>query len=228
MTPAPLANISACVFDAYGTLFDFNAAAERCGDALGDKAAPLSALWRAKQLEYTWLRSLMGRHADFWQVTGEALDFSLAVQRIEDNALRTRLLDCYRTLDAYPDAKDTLARLRVAGLATTILSNGTPAMLESAVESAGLGSLLDAVLSVEDVGIYKPHPSVYRLAVDRLGVPAERICFLSSNGWDARGAAAYGFRVVWVNRFGQQPDRLPEDPVAVVASLDALPALLGC
>jgi 2-haloacid dehalogenase len=228
VTPSPLSDIGACVFDAYGTLFDFNAAAERCRDALGDKAAPLSATWRAKQLEYTWLRSLMGRHADFWQVTGEALDYSLAAQGIEDDALRTRLLDCYRTLDAYPDARDSLARLRSAGLKTAILSNGAPAMLDSAVASADLGGVLDAVLSVEDVGIYKPHPSVYRLAVDRLGVPAGRICFMSSNGWDARGAAAYGFRVVWVNRFGQLPNRLPEDPVAVVASLDALPGLLGC
>ncbi|MBT5415061.1 MAG: haloacid dehalogenase type II [Rhodospirillaceae bacterium] len=226
MSPSPFSAIGACVFDAYGTLFDFNAATERCRDALGDKAAPLSATWRAKQLEYTWLRSLMGRHADFWRVTGDALDVSLAVHGIGDAALRDRLLDCYRSLDAYPDAKDTLARLRAAGLATAILSNGSPAMLDSAVDSAGLGDVLDAVLSVEEVGIFKPHPSVYQLAVDRLGIPAERICFMSSNGWDARGAAAFGFRVVWVNRFGQPPDRLPDEPHAVVDTLDALPGLL--
>lgn len=227
MSPPPFSDIGACVFDAYGTLFDFNAAAERCRDTLGDKAPQLSSTWRTKQLEYTWLRSLMGRHVDFWQVTSDALDFSLAAQGLEDEALRARLLECYGTLDAYPDAKATLARLRAAELTTAILSNGSPGMLDSAVESAGLADVLDAVLSVEEVGVFKPHPSVYQLAVDRLGMPAHRICFMSSNGWDARGAAAFGFRVVWVNRFGQQADRLPGDPDAVVTSLDALPTLLG-
>ncbi|GIK96722.1 MAG: haloacid dehalogenase [Alphaproteobacteria bacterium] len=227
MTTAILAPIDACVFDAYGTLFDVHSAAARCRDALGDRADRLSALWRQKQLEYTWLRSLMGRHADFAQVTAEALDYALAAVGIADPDLRRRLLDMYRRLDAFGEVPEVLGRLRRAGLPTAILSNGSPAMLDSAVGSARLGDLLDTVLSVESVGIYKPHPSVYRLAVDRLGVPAGRICFLSSNGWDAAGAAQFGFRVVWVNRYGQPPERLPAGPEALLEDLSGLPALLG-
>ena len=169
----------------------------------------------------------MGRHVDFWQVTSDALDYAMATLGIEDEGLRERLLDCYRTLDAYPEVKAMLEALRGPGMKTAILSNGAPEMLASAVESAGLGDLLDAVLSVEDVGIYKPHASVYRLAVDRLGVDAERICFMSSNAWDANGAAAFGFRVVWVNRFGQTAERLPGEPAAEIETLEALPALFG-
>lgn len=227
MTTAILAPIDACVFDAYGTLFDVHSAAARCRDALGDRADRLSALWRRKQLEYTWLRSLMGRHADFAQVTAEALDYALAAVGSADPDLRRRLLDMYRRLDAFGEVPEVLGRLRRAGLPTAILSNGSPAMLDSAVGSARLGDLLDMVLSVESVGIYKPHPSVYRLAVDRLGVPAGRICFLSSNGWDAAGAAQFGFRVVWVNRYGQPPERLPAGPEALLEDLSGLPALLG-
>lgn len=227
MTTAILAPIDACVFDAYGTLFDVHSAAARCRDALGDRADRLSALWRQKQLEYTWLRSLMGRHADFAQVTAEALDYALAAVGSADPDLRRRLLDMYRRLDAFAEVPGVLGRLRRAGLPTAILSNGSPAMLDSAVGSARLGDLLDLVLSVESVGIYKPHPSVYRLAVDRLGVPAGRICFLSSNGWDAAGAAQFGFRVVWVNRYGQPPERLPAGPEALLEDLSGLPALLG-
>jgi 2-haloacid dehalogenase len=227
MTRGDFDGIGACVFDAYGTLFDFNAATARCRDALGDQAEPLSALWRTKQLQYTWLRSLMGAHIYFWQVTSDALDYAMETIGLEDAALRQRLLDCYKTLDAYPEVGGMLEALRGAGMKTAILSNGSPEMLASAVESAGLGDLLDAVLSVEDVGIYKPHPSVYRMAVDRLDLAAENICFMSSNAWDANGAAAFGFRVVWVNRFGQTAERLPGDPVAEIETLEALPSLLG-
>ena len=220
-------DIEACVFDAYGTLFDYNAAAARHGAALGDKAAPLAELWRLKQLQYTWLRSLMGRYAGFWQVTGDALDFSMGELGIEDAALRAGLMDAYRTLDAYPEVPETLATLRAHGLKCAILSNGEPGMLAAAVEAAGIGAHLDAVLSVEDVGIFKPHPSVYRLVVDRLGVAAERVSFQSSNAWDANGAAAFGFRVAWCNRFGQGQERIPEAPDAEIATLAELPALLG-
>ncbi len=219
--------IDACVFDAYGTLFDVHAAAARCRDDLGDAADAVSQTWRTKQLQYTWLRSLMGRHIDFWQLTGEALDYALDAHGIDDAALRQRLMDCYLVLDAYPEVKDVLGRLHGAGLQCAILSNGAPDMLDAAVRNAGLGEVLDAVLSIEDVGIYKPHPSVYRLAVDRLGVEAERIAFQSSNAWDANGAAAFGFRVAWVNRFGQRPERLPGPADAEIATLDELPALLG-
>lgn len=227
MTTPRLEGIRACVFDAYGTLFDFNSAAARCRDALGDKAAALSALWRDKQLQYTWLRALMGHHLEFSQVTGHALDYALEVLGIAGTAIRKRLLDSYLTLDCFAEVPDMLKRLKAEGLTTAILSNGSPKMLAAAVESAKLGGLLDAVLSVEEVGVYKPHPKVYQLAVDRLGVPARAISFQSSNAWDAHGAAAFGFRVVWCNRYGQPAERLPGRLDFEVGSLAELPALLG-
>jgi 2-haloacid dehalogenase len=226
VTQPILAPIDACVFDAYGTLLDVHSATAQCRDALGGKADMVSALWRQKQLEYTWLRSLMGAHADFAQVTGEALDFALGQAGIADSLLRARLLDVYQRLSAFPEVPAMLEAVRAAGFKTAILSNGSPAMLRSAVEHAGLATLFDHVLSIEAVGIYKPHPSVYALAVERLGVPAARICFLSSNGWDAAGAAQFGFRVVWINRYRQPRERLPAGPEAEIADLAALPALL--
>jgi 2-haloacid dehalogenase len=222
-----LAPIDACVFDAYGTLFDVNSAAAQCRDALGPDADAFSATWRRKQLEYTWLRSLMGVHADFWQVTAEALDYACARHGIGDATLRERLLDIYRRLDAYPEVPAMLAGARAAGLKTAILSNGAPAMLQSAVEAAGIGALLDHVLSIEDVGIYKPHPRVYELAVDVLGVTAKRICFLSANGWDAAGAAQFGFRAVWINRAGEPRERLPAGPELELRDLAGLPDIVG-
>ena len=227
MTNPAFADIGACVFDAYGTLFDVHSAVGRSGGALGDKAGPVSALWRQKQLEYTWLRSLMGAYVDFWQVTGEGLDFALAANGIEDAELRQRLMDLYLDLDAYPDVPGALDALRAGGKKTAILSNGAPAMLRAAVESADLGARLDAALSVDELGIFKPDPRVYQLAVDRLGVAAGRICFVSTNGWDAAGAAYFGFKVAWLNRFGQQPERLPGAPAAVIETLAELPDLLG-
>ncbi|SLN77104.1 haloacid dehalogenase type II [Oceanibacterium hippocampi] len=220
-------DIGACVFDAYGTLFDVNAAAREEAAALGDDWQRLAETWRSRQLQYTWLRSLAGRHADFWQVTGDALDFALAEIGKSDSALRERLMALYLRLDCYPDVPATLARIKAAGIRTAILSNGSPDMLASAVANAGIGDSLDAVLSVEEVGIFKPHPRVYQLAVDRLGVGAGRISFQSSNGWDAYNAKAFGMRVVWCNRFGQPAERIPESPDAEVTSLAALPAILG-
>lgn len=176
-----LPGIRACVFDAYGTLFDYASAAAGCRDVLGERLGPLTALWRDKQLRYTWLRALQGRHADFWQVTGDALDFALETLGLEDPQLRAPLMDLYRTLDAFPEVPEMLKRLKAAGLKTAILSNGSPDMLDAAVKRAGIESLLDAVLSVELVGICKPHPKVYQLAVDRLGIPAGAIAFQSSN-----------------------------------------------
>ena len=227
MPPAILADIGACVFDAYGTLFDVQSAARQVATRLGERWRPLAETWRAKQLQYTWLRSLAGRHADFWQVTGDALDFALASLGIEDPALRDELMTLYLTLDAYPEARSTLLRLRAQGLELAVLSNGSPRMLAAAVEHAGMAGLLDAVLSVEEVGVYKPHPSVYQLAVGALGLPAGRICFVSANGWDAFSAKAFGLRVLWCNRLGQPPERLPERPDAETTSLAALPGLLG-
>ena len=224
---AKIEDIGACVFDAYGTLFDVNAAAAQCRDALGGKADELSALWRTRQLEYTWLRSLMQEYVEFWQVTGDGLDYALAVLGIEDDALRQRLMDIYMRLDAYPEVKDVLTALKVGGFKTAILSNGSPKMLSSAVENAGINEVLDDTFSVDSIGIYKPHPSVYQMAVDGLGVTPKRICFMSSNAWDAAAAANFGFRVVWVNRFGQPQERIPGDPEHEIKTLEALPRLLG-
>jgi len=222
----PLSDIRACVFDAYGTLFDYASAAAGCRHVLGDRIGPLTALWRDKQLQYTWLRALQGRHADFWQVTGDALDFALGLG-LDDPPLRGRLMDLYRTLDTFPEVPEMLKRLKAAGLRTAILSNGSPDMLDAAVNKAGIGDLLDAVLSVELVGVYKPHPKVYQLAVDRLAVPAGAISFQSSNAWDAYAASAFGMRVVWCNRYGQRPERLPGKPDHEIASLAELPELVG-
>lgn len=229
-TPEPaadLTDIEACVFDAYGTLFDFNSAVMRCRDDIGDAAERLSDIWRQKQLQYTWLRSLMQRHADFWQVTGEALDFALATVAIDNAGLRDRLMALYRELDTFPEVTDVLNRLKQGGMQTAILSNGAPDMLNAGVDAAELGDILDAVLSVEDVGVFKPDPRVYQLAVDRLGVAPAEICFMSSNGWDAVGAAAFGFRVVWINRYKQPAEQLPARPDVVLDSLSPLPELLG-
>jgi 2-haloacid dehalogenase len=227
MATATLDGIQACVFDAYGTVFDVASAAARCSDVLGERAGPLAAMWRDKQLQYSWLRGLQGRHADFWQVTGDALDYTLETAGLSEPGLRARLMDLYLTLSAFPEVSATLRRLKDAGLATAILSNGSPRMLAAAVEAAGIGTLLDHVLSVEDVGVFKPHPSVYQLALDRLGVPAAAIAFQSSNGWDAYAASAFGMRVVWCNRYGQRSERLPGAPDRVVQSLAELPPLLG-
>ncbi|MCH7692514.1 MAG: haloacid dehalogenase type II [Proteobacteria bacterium] len=224
-TPA-LDDIGACVFDAYGTLFDVAAAAARCRDDLGDKAGPLAVLWRTKQLEYTWLRSLMDEYVDFWRVTGDGLDYAMATLGI-DGDVRARLMDLYMRLDAYGEVKDVLGGLKAARIKTAILSNGAPAMLEAAVKNAGIDDLLDDVLSVDSIGVYKPHPRVYQMAVDGLGVAAGRICFMSSNAWDVAGAANFGFRVVWVNRFGQQRERLPGAHEHEISTLAELPALLG-
>jgi 2-haloacid dehalogenase len=219
--------IRVCVFDAYGTLLDHASAVAACRDTLDDKFAPLTELWRQKQLQYTWLRTLEQRHADFWQVTADALDFALETLEISHAGLRDRLLDAYLRLEPFPEVRDTLQRLRAAGFATAILSNGTAAMLASAVAHARLDTLLDTVLSIDAVGVYKPHPDVYRLATQHFGVEPHAIAFQSANGWDAWGAAAYGMRVVWCNRSGQRHERLPGRPEHVVESLAALPALLG-
>ncbi len=222
----PFTGLRAAVFDAYGTLFDVASAAAANREALGDRWGPLAELWRAKQLQYTWLRALMGRHADFWQVTGESLDFALDALGVADPGLRARLLEAYERLAAYPDARPALEALRARGLRLAILSNGAPRMLDAAARSAGLAEQLEAVISVEEVGVYKPHPSVYRRAVDRLGVWPAEVLFVSSNGWDAHGAKAFGLQVAWCNRTGQPRERLPAAPDAEIRSLAELPALL--
>jgi 2-haloacid dehalogenase len=222
MASAPISSVRACVFDAYGTMFDVHSPTARAGEAMGGKAEAVSRLWRQKQLEYTWLRSLMGAHADFWQVTGDALDYALESHGIDDGALRDRLMQLYLTLDAYADVKPALEQLRAKGLETGILSNGNPRMLSAAVDSARIANLLDAVLSIEDAGIYKPDARVYQLAVDRFGVRPDEICFVSTNAWDAAAAAHFGFQVAWMNRFGMARERLPGELKTVIKGLDEL------
>ena len=223
----PLTGIRACVFDAYGTLFDFASAAARCPDIPEDRRAALTALWRDKQLQYTWLRSLQGRYADFWQVTGDALDFTLDSLGLAVPALRDRLMELYLTLSAFPEVPVMLRDLRTAGFRTAILSNGSPAMLDPLVRGAGLEDLLDAVLSVDAVRVFKTDPRVYEYALHALGVRAEEVSFQSSNAWDAYAASAFGMRVVWCNRYGQRRERLPGAPDHEVRSLAELPALLA-
>jgi 2-haloacid dehalogenase len=223
-----LPGVRVCVFDAYGTLFDLASAAARCRDTLGDKAGPLTTLWRDKQLQYSWLRSLQDRYVDFAQVTAAALDYAMRALAIDDAALRSRLLDLYRTLEPFPEVAGVLATLRTAGYRTAILSNGSPAMLMPLVANAGIGALLGAVLSVDEVGVFKTDPRVYQLAVDRLGIAPDAICFFSSNAWDAWAASDFGMRVVWCNRYAQPAENLPGRPDAEVRTLvEALPLLLG-
>ena len=218
--------IKACVFDAYGTLFNVHAAAAECRDMLEGKADQLSAIWRQKQLEYTWLRSLMGEYLDFWQVTQDGLDYAMAVVEIHDAHIREKLLGLYWELEAYPEVPHMLSQLKAAGLKTAILSNGSPDMLNGAVSSSGITELLDGIHSVAEVGIFKPDPRIYQLSVDHLDVSAGEICFMSSNAWDAAGAAHFGFQVVWINRFGQPPEKLPGTPKAELQDLSGLPDLL--
>jgi 2-haloacid dehalogenase len=223
-----LEGIRACVFDAYGTLFDVHAPVAKLAPEIGPKADELSQLWRRKQLEYTWLRSLMGAHADFWRVTGDALDYALKVTGTDDPGLKDELMSLYLTLDAYPDAEPALKAIRAKSLRTAILSNGSPAMLDSAVRHAGLARLFDFVLSVEDVGIYKPSRRVYRHAMQKLALhEAPAVCFVSANPWDAQGAAQFGFQAVRVDRFGLPDDNIPGKPAAIVKSLAELPALVA-
>ena len=227
MADLSFGEVEACVFDAYGTLFDVHSAAARMKDELGDKADALSDMWRLKQLQYTWLRSLMGRHEDFWQVTGDALDYSMRALDLENDALRAKLMEQYLQLEAYPEVVDVLTQLKDSGKKTAILSNGEPSMLIAAAKSAKIYPLLDGVLSIEKVGIFKPHPSTYQIAVDELKVAANHISFQSSNGWDAHGAAAFGFVVAWVNRFNQPHENLPAAAHAEIKTLSDLPGLLN-
>ena len=222
-----LTGIRACVFDAYGTIFDFASAAARCTEIPAEQRAALTNLWRDKQLQYTWLRTLQGRYAYFWQVTGQALDFTLDSLGIATPTLRSRLMDLYLTLSSFPEVPDTLRRLKKAGFLTAILSNGSPAMLDNAVRNAGLRDLLDAVLSADAVKVFKTHPRVYEYSLQQLGVEAQQVSFQSSNAWDAFAASAFGMHVVWCNRYGQRRERLPGAPEHEVRSLAELPALLA-
>jgi len=228
MNANPASSIRAVVFDAYGTLLDVHAAMQRHADRLPPDWERISAEWRSKQLEYTWVRSLTGpgHHRTFWQITQDALAFVAAGHGITDPAVLDLLRDAYRQLPAYPDTVPMLKALRGQGLQTAILSNGDPAMMDAAVNAGGLAPLLDAVLSVEDIGVFKPDPRVYTLMTQRFGLEPAQIAFVSSNAWDAQAAAAFGARVFWCNRKAQ-PDEYGLGAMAtMVSGLDALPNLL--
>lgn len=224
--PKRLDGVKACVFDAYGTLFDFASAASRSPDVPDKTRAALTALWRDKQLQYTWLRTLQGRYADFHAVTADALEFALDSLGLATPGLSDKLMALYEALDPFPEVPSVLRELRRRGFRSAILSNGTPAMLETLVERAGLADAFDAILSVDAVGAFKTDPRVYSYALDQLGLPARRIAFLSSNGWDAFAASDFGMRVVWCNRYGQRRERLPGAPDFEVTTLADLPGLL--
>jgi 2-haloacid dehalogenase len=217
------------VFDAYGTLLDVHSAMARHAARIGPEWQRISQDWRLKQLEYTWVRSLAGpaHHRDFSTLTDEALAFVAARHGIADPTLLADLRAAYRSLDAYPEVPKMLAALRAAGRATAILSNGDPKMLAASVAAAGLENLLDAVLSVEAAGVFKPDARVYRLATERFGAAPKDICFVSSNAWDAFGALEFGFRVVWVNRAGQPDEYGLRGRVQELAELSPLPGLLA-
>ena len=219
--------ITTCVFDAYGTLFDVAAAAriaaaEPGREAFAEKWPQIAQDWRLKQLQYTWLRAVADAHTDFWQVTQDGLDYALEAAGFDDNELRGRLLALYWELSAFPEVPQMLADLKAAGMQTAILSNGSPDMLAGAVESAGIGEVLDDVLSVQDVGVFKPHRSVYDMVGKRFGCVPEEVLFVSSNGWDAASAAGYGFFTAWVNRAGEPMDRLPWKPQVVMQDLTGI------
>lgn len=216
------------MFDAYGTLFDVHSAVQRAGQSLGPRAEAISALWRAKQLEYTWTLSLMGRGGDhdFAALTARALDFSLARFAINDPALRAQLLDAYQVLDAYPDVAPALVTLKAIGHRTAIFTNGTRSMVDAAIAASGIGALLDHVITVEPVGSFKPRPDVYAHAQRVVGAASgSDIVFVSSNRWDVAAAASVGFAPVWVNRTGQPPEYQGLDPLTTVRDLGGLARL---
>ena len=224
--------VTTCVFDAYGTLFDVAAAARVASEQPGQtKLAEvwpkLAADWRAKQLQYTWLRTITGDHIPFWDVTRDALDWAMEASRLADPVLRETLLALYWELPAYKEVPKMLATLKANGFKTAILSNGSPDMLDGAVDFAGVRTWLDAVLSVEDVGVFKPARVVYDMVGAHFVTAPQEVLFVSSNGWDAAGAAGYGFHTAWVNRAGEPMDLLPAKPAHVLDDLTSIPDLAG-
>ena len=223
--------ITTCIFDAYGTLFDVASAARRKAEqpgqgALAEVWAGLAEDWRRKQLEYSWLRAITGEHVPFWDVTQDALDWAMEHHGLDDLELREDLLALYWQLAPYREVPKLLAQLKALGKTCAILSNGSPDMLEGAVDSAGIGLYLDAVLSVEEVGVFKPARAVYDMVGTRFGTEPSEVLFVSSNGWDAAGAASYGFTTAWVNRDGLPADRLPARPGHILTDLTTIPELL--
>lgn len=226
-TPQKIEGIQAIVFDAYGTLFDVQSPGNKLASEIGHKATSLGTLWRQKQLEYTWLRSLMGTHADFWVVTRDALDFALAELEISESGLADELMTLYLKLDVFPGVVEALGDLRKRGKRLAILSNGSPSMLDAIVRHAGLDKIFEHVLSVEEVGIYKPSRRVYRLAMQKFHIQdTPSICFVSANTWDAQAAAQFGFQVVRIARTPKRDDNMPGKPVRMIMGLEELSGLV--
>ena len=214
-------NIKAIIFDAYGTLFDVNSAAEKCRSKIGDKWESFANYWRKTQLEYTWLRSLMGRHKDFWQITEDSLDKSMQAFNI-NKAMKNELLDLYKILSPYPEVKETLEKLKEKRYKLAILSNGTPALLNELVKSNGLQNLFNDIFSIEEVKIYKPSSKVYDMPVKKYSIKNEEVAFLSANTWDVSGGGNYGFTSIWVNRNKNIFDNLDYKPKNEISGLNQL------
>ena len=218
-------NIKAIIFDAYGTLFDVNSAAEKCKDKIGDKWEPFANFWRTTQLEYTWLRSLMGRHKDFWQVTEDSLDKSMKAFNI-DSSMKNELLNLYKILSPYKEVSETLKTLKEKKFKLAILSNGTPSLLNELVKSNNLNDLFDDIFSIEEVGVYKPDSKVYDIPVKKYKIKKDEIAFLSANTWDVSGGGNYGYHAIWVNRNNNIFDNLDYKPTNEIKSLKELTNLI--
>ena len=214
-------NVKAIIFDAYGTLFDVNSAAEKCKDKIGDKWEPFANFWRTTQLEYTWLRNLMGRHKDFWQVTEDSLDKSMKAFNI-DTSMKNELLNLYKILSTYKEVPETLKALKEKKFKLAILSNGTPSLLNELVESNNLNNLFDDIFSVEEVGVYKPNSKVYDIPVKKYKIKKNEIAFLSANTWDVSGGGNYGYQSIWVNRNDNIFDNLDFKPKLEIKNLSRL------
>ncbi len=214
-------NIKSVVFDAYGTLFDVNSAAEKCKDKIGDRWEGFADFWRTTQLEYTWLRSLMKKHKDFWSVTEDSLDKSIKVFNI-DIAMKNELLNLYKTLSPYPEVKQVLSNLRKKNYKLSILSNGTPALLKELVKSNDLENIFDDLFSIEEVGVYKPDSKVYDMPIKKYQIKKEEVAFLSANTWDVSGGGNYGYNSIWVNRNKAIFDNLDYKPKNEVSNLTQL------
>ena len=218
-------NVKAIIFDAYGTLFDVNSAAEKCKDKIGDKWEPFANFWRTTQLEYTWLRSLMGRHKDFWQITEDSLDKSMKAFNI-DSSMKNELLNLYKILSPYKEVPETLKALKEKKFKLAILSNGTPSLLNELVKSNNLNNLFDDIFSIEEVGVYKPDSKVYDIPVKKYKIKKNEITFLSANTWDVSGGGNYGYQAIWVNRNNNIFDNLDYKPTSEIKSLKELTNLI--
>ena len=214
-------NIKAIIFDAYGTLFDVNSAAEKCKSKIGDKWESFANYWRTTQLEYTWLRSMMERHKDFWKITEDSLDKAMKVFEI-DASMKNELLDLYKILSPYPEVKDTLQKLKDKNYKLAILSNGTPELLDELVNSNNLKNLFDNIFSIEDVGIFKPSSKVYDIPIKKYNIQKSEVAFLSSNTWDVSGGGNYGYNSIWVNRNRNIFDNLDFKPIYEIDNLTEL------